>query len=447
MRALSVEDKAEKRKVKKERQRTARAQAAAREGPSPAAGSSAVRQSPSSVQRSSPVSIELLPAERKPSSIAQTGIPAVEAVLQAAGRLLSEPAEALHKPASEEGRKRRKGKGKFNRSGAPSPGNVHSGPAAGSRDVPGTNSMAAMPGPQTAIAQAADESVSAHSSPAEHPESSPSALHGSSSAQRLHSPVHKEAIAAYRPQYGGSSMPSPGQHTDRGAQALSPAPVAQEEESWQEVRSGRRKPTAKVTAARIGKDRSGGQTLPETQPKPTAAVPMTPQQAQRLQLPSGTAARPELPKSGPTQADIAEAPQSPAVHASSQRQPAQPQLRAAPAAMQSWPQLQASAGPEPERIPDVPEPAAVGAPQQVLDHKALLTDLLQQPRARSSSTTKQQTVSPLKKSFPTGRLHFNYANVPRDHSALADAPGSRLPACGPDRGASIHQAWHQDMQT
>ena len=421
MRALSVEDKAEKRKVKKERQRTARAQAAAREGLSPAAGSNAVRQLPSSLQRGSPVSTELLPAERKPSSIAQAGMPAVEAVLQADRRLLSEPAETLHEPASEEGRRRRKGK--LNR-----PGSVHSGPAASFRDVPGTKSMAALRGPQTAIAQAADESVSARSNPAEFPDGSPSALHGSSSAQRRDSPVHRETIAAYQPQDGNSSMPSPGQHTHRGAQALSPAPVAQEEESWQEVRSGRRKPAAKATAARGGKDRSGGQTLPETQPKPTAAVPMTPHQAQRLHLPPGTAACPELPKSGPTLADVGETPQSPAVHASSQCQLAQPQDHAAPAPMRCWPLLQAGSGPEPKRIPDVPELAAVGAPQQVLDHKALLTDLLQQPRARSSSTAKQHTVRPLEKSFPTVRADFHYANVCRDHSALADAPGSRLPA-------------------
>ena len=429
MRALSLEDKVEKKKAKKERQRNARAQAAAREAPKPAAGYStrpAAQLLPSSFQRSSTASTELRAPERSPSSIAQADMPAEEAVLQAAGRLLPEPADGLRKPASEEGRKRRKGK--LNRSGTPLPGSVDSVSAASSLNVPRSDSMAALPGPQTAIVQAADEYVSALISPAEHPGSSPCARHGSSSAQKPQFLTHKASVAAHQPQDGGSSMTSLGQHTDRGPQALSPAAAAREEESWQEVRSGRRKPAAKPIAAGAGKARSGNQTLPKVLPKITAAVPMTTQQAQRLQAPSGFTTRPELPKSGPTQADVGEAPRSSALRPSLQHQPAQAQLHAAPAAIQGWPQLQASAGPEPERIPDVPELAAVGTPQQVLDHKALLTDLLQQPRARSSSTTKQHRVRPLKKSFPTVRLHFHQARICSAHSALADAPGSRLPA-------------------
>ena len=327
MGALTLEDKAGKKKAKKERQRNARAQAAAREAPDPAAGSSAgpaAQQSPSSVQRSSPASPELPAAEQKPSSTAQAGAPA--AVLQAAVHLLADPAEALPQPPSGEGRKGRKGKGGLNRSRELPTGNVHLAPAvqAISPGVSGSISTAALAGPQTSTAQAADEHVLPLSSPAEHPESSPPAFRGSSSAQRLQTPIYEVTFAARQPQNGASSMPSPGQHTDRGAHALSPPPAALEEESWQEVRPGRRKPAAKPAAAQAGKGRSGGQTLPEALPRPTAAAPATPQRAQRMQAPPGFAARPELPKPGPAQADTGKAPQGLALHALSQHQATQP---------------------------------------------------------------------------------------------------------------------------
>ena len=408
MRALSVEDRAEKRKAKKERQRSARAQAAAREAPSPAVGSSAAQQSPSSAQRSSLLSPELLAAEQKPGSPAQAGAPAVEAVLQAAGHVSAEPAEALPQPAPGEGRKTRKKKGKLSRSGALPSGSVHSAPPVqASPGVPRSDSTAAMPDPQNSIAKVTDEHVVALSSPAEPPESSPSASHSSSSAQRLRFPIHETSFAAHQPQDRGSSLASPGQHAAKGAQALSSTSAAPKEESWQEVRPGRRKLAAKPTAAKPGKGRSGGQTLPEALPRPTAAAPTSLQRAQHLQAPPGFAAGPELPKPGPTQADNGEAPpQRPALHASLQRQPAQPPVRAAPTAMQHWPPLQASARPEPERIPEFPELTAVGALQQNLDHEALLKDLLLQPKA-SSTTTEQHTVHAFQEALHTvcQRIH------------------------------------------
>ena len=404
MRALSVEDKAEKRKAKKERQRIARAQAAAREAPDPAVGSSAglaAHQLPSSAQRSSPASPKLQAAEQKPSTAAQAGAPAFEAVLQAAGHISAEPAEALPQPASGEGGRRVKGKGNLNRSGALPTGSVHSDSAVQSTSLaaPGGIGAAALLSPQTSGAQAADERTSAMNSPAEHSESLHSALPGSSSAQRLQRPIYEATSAAYQHQDGGSSTPSSGQHTALGSQALTPAPARPEEESWQEVRPERRKRAAKSTAAKAGKGRSSGQTLPEALPKPTAAVPTIPQRAHRLQAPPGSAAGPELPGSGPTQADLGETPQWPALHALSQRQPAQSPIRAAPAAMHGWPPLQASARPEPEHIPEFPELTAAGAPQQNLDHEALLKDLLLQPKA-SSTTTEQHTVHTFQEALP-----------------------------------------------
>ena len=102
----------EKRKAKKERQRRARAQAAAREAPSLAVGSSAGPSNrPALLSAAASVSPELLAAEQKPGSPAQAGAPAVEAVLQAAGHVSAEPAEALPQPAPGEGRKDRKEKG------------------------------------------------------------------------------------------------------------------------------------------------------------------------------------------------------------------------------------------------------------------------------------------------------------------------------------------------
>ena len=211
MRALSVEDKAEKKKAKKERQRVARAQAAARHSPTPAAGSSAAQQLRSSVQRSSPPSLELPAAEQKPSSTAQAGAPTKQAVLQAAEHCQAELAEALPQPASGEGMRQRKGQGTLNRSGTLPSGRVHSAPAeeATSPGVPGSNFTAASPGYQTSKDQAADEHVSALSSPAEHLESSASALCGSLLALRLHHPIHKVTFAAHQPQSGGSGMPRP----------------------------------------------------------------------------------------------------------------------------------------------------------------------------------------------------------------------------------------------
>ena len=87
VRARSVEDKAEKKKAKKERQRDDRAQAAAREAPNPAAGSRAAQQSPSSAQRSSPASPEPLDAQQAPTGAAQADTPAENAFLQAAEHL------------------------------------------------------------------------------------------------------------------------------------------------------------------------------------------------------------------------------------------------------------------------------------------------------------------------------------------------------------------------
>ena len=382
-----MEDKAEKKKAKKERQRSARAQAVAAEAPNLGASSSAAQQLPSSAQRSSTASAELLAAEQKPSGPVQAGAPAEDPATQADGHLPAEPAETLPQLASGEGRRQGKGQVNLNRSGTMLPSRVQSAPAAQatSPGVPGSNSTAVSPGHQTSTDQATGEHVSALSSPAEHPESSASALCGSLSALGLQHPTHEVAFTAHQPQNWGSGRTTPGQHNDRGAQASSPVPGPAEEESWQEVRSGRRKPAAKPTAARAGKGRSGGQTLAETLPRPMAAPPKSPQQAHRLQAPPGFAA-------GPTQANIGEAvPQWPALHASPQRQPAQSPVHAAPAAMHHWPLLQASARPEPERIPEDPELAAVEAPQQNLYHDALLTDLLLQPQA-SSSSTEQQTV-------------------------------------------------------
>ena len=406
MRALSVEDKAEKRKAKKERQRTARAQAAAREAPDPAVGSSAglaTQQMPSSAQRNSPAPPELQAAEQKPSTAARAGAPALEAVLQAAGHISAEAAGALPQPASGKDRRRVKGKGNRNRSGVLPPDIVHSGPAKQftSLGAPGDLGAAASPSPLTSSAQAADEHTSAINSPAEHSEGSHPAFPGTSSAQRLQRPIYEATFAARQHQDEGSSMLSSGQHTTQDSQALTPAPARPEEESWQEVRPGRRKPAAKPTAAKAGKRRSSGQTPPETLPKPTAAVPTTPQQAHRLQAPPGSAAGPELPKPGPTQADAGEGPQWPALHASPQRRPAQSPVHAAPAAMHRWPPLQASVNPEPERISKVLELAAVGAPQHNPDSEALLKDLLLQPNA-SSTTTEQHTVHALPKALPIG---------------------------------------------
>ena len=364
---------------------------------------------------SSPASAGLLVAEWKPSGTAQADAPAEDPATQADGHLSAKPAETLPRPASGEGRRQRKGQGKLNRSGTFSPSRVHSAPEvqATSPGVPGSNSTAVSPGHQTSTDQATDEHVSALSSPAEHPESSRSALRASSSAQRLQHPMHGVTFAAHQPQSGGSSMSSPGQHTDRGAQASSPVPTPAEEESWQEVRFGRRKPAAKPTAVRAGRGRNGGQTLSETLPRPIAAPPKTPQQAQRLQASLELAA-------GPTQADIGEAsPHWPDLHASSQRQPAQSPVHAGPAAMHGWPPLQTR--PEPERILEVPELAAEDAPQQKLDHEALLTDLLLQPQA-SSSSTEPQTVH-ISSSPPDNVLmHFSgrcvLAERCRDPSAI-----------------------------
>ena len=204
-----MEDRPEKRKAKKERQRSARAQAAAREAPSLAVGSSAAQQSPSSAQRSSLLSPELLAAEQKPGSPAQAGAPAVEAVLQAAGHVSAEPAEALPQPAPGEGRKTGKRKGKLSRSGALPSGSVHSAPPVqASPGVPRSDSTAAMPDPQNSIAKVTDEHVVALSSPAEPPESSPSASHSSSSAQRLRFPIHEASFAAHQPQDRGSIWPA-----------------------------------------------------------------------------------------------------------------------------------------------------------------------------------------------------------------------------------------------
>ena len=259
VRAISVEDKAGKKRAKKERQRSARAQAAASEAPNPAAGSSAgpaAQQLPSSAHRSSPASPELLDAQQTPSSLAQTAV-----------RLLPEPAEALHQPASGKSRRRGKGKGKLDRSGALPTGGV-----------PASNGAAASPGHHTPIVQAADEHVSALSSPAQRPDSSPYALRDASSAQRLQSPTYEATSAAHQHQDGGSSMPSSSEHTAQGSQAISPAPAEPEEETWQEVRPGRRKLATKPTAAKAGKNCSRGQTLPVARPRPTAAAPVTQQQ-------------------------------------------------------------------------------------------------------------------------------------------------------------------------
>ena len=432
MRALSVEDKAEKKRAKKERQRSARAQAAAAEVPNPAIGSSAAQQLRSSVQRSSPPSLELPTAEQKPSSAAQAGAPTEQAVLQAAEHLPAEP-----QPASGEGRRQRKGQGKLNRSGTLPSGRVHSAPAeeATSPGVPGSNSTAESPAYQTSTAQATDEHVSAFSSPAEHPESSPSALHASSLAQRVQHPIHGVTFAARQPQSGGSSMTSPGQHADRGARASAPVPGPAEEESWQEVRSGRRKPAAKPAAARAGKGRRGNQAVPEAPQNSAAAAQMTPQQSQRLHGPPESAAGPELPKPGPTQADAVEAPPHwPALHSSPQRQPAQSPVHAAPAPMHRWPPLDTR--PEPEDIPGVPELAPDKAPQRNMDHEALLTDLLQQPKARSSSN-EQQSVRPLQKACPT--VHHCTLQADASLQSAAETPaqsGSRFPACCPLMGTS-----------
>ena len=406
MRALSVEDKAEKKKAKKERQRNARAQAAAREAPNPAVGSSAglaTQQLPGSAQRNSPAAPKLQAAEQKPSTATQAGAPAVEAGPQAARHPPDELAEALPQSASGEDRRRVKGKGNRNRSGALPPDSVHSAPAMQSTSLgaPGGICAAASPSPLTSSAQAAHEHASAIDSPAEHSEGSHSALPGSSSAQRLQRPIYEATFAAHQHQDEGSSMASFGQHPARGPQALTSAPARPEEESWQEVRPGRRKPAAKPTAAKAGKGRSSSQTLPEALPRPTAAAPTAPQWAQRLQAPPGFAAGPELPKPGPTQADAGEGPQWPALHASPQRRPAQSPVHAAPAAMHRWPPLQASVNPEPERIPKVLELAAVGAPQHNPDSEALLKDLLLQPNA-SSTTTEQHTVHALQEALPIG---------------------------------------------
>ena len=360
-----MEDKAEKKRAKKERQRDARAQAAAKEAPNPAAGSKAAQQSPGSAQRSGSASPELLDAHQALSSTAQAGTPAEDAFLQAGKHLRAEVTEALPLLASGEGRKSGKGKEKVNRSG--------------------TN--------------------------------------------------------------GSSSMPSSEQHAARGAQALSASPAAPEEETWQEVRSGRRKLAARPTAAKAGKPaakagkrRSGGQKVPEALPKP-AAAPTTSQGSQRLQAHSESAACPKLPKPGPTQAEIGKAaPQCFAIHASSQRQPAQNPLHGAPAAVHRWAALQASARPQPERMSEPPDLAAVEFPQQ--NHKALLQDLLLQPKA-SSLGTRQHMVNSSSKSPPSSaplQVSSKHILAERcvDHSALTVAPGSRLPACCSHMGACTH---------
>ena len=296
------------------------------------------------------------------------------------------------------------------RSGTIPTGSVNPAPAvqATSLGVPGSISTAVLPGRQAFIAKATDEHVSALSSPAEYPESSPSALCGSSSAQRLEFPMHKATFREHQPQNGGSSMPSSEQHAARGAQALSASPAAPEEETWQEVRSGRRKLAARPTAAKAGKPaakagkrRSGGQKVPEALPKP-AAAPTTSQGSQRLQAHSESAACPKLPKPGPTQAEIGKAaPQCFAIHASSQRQPAQNPLHGAPAAVHRWAALQASARPQPERMSEPPDLAAVEFPQQ--NHKALLQDLLLQPKASSLGTRQHMVNSSSKKALPVVR--------------------------------------------
>ena len=189
-----------------------------------------------------------------------------------------------------------------------------------------------------------------------------------------------------------------GQRALQSAQPLSLIPATPEKEPWEEVRSGRRKPAAKPSTAKAGKACNGGQTLPKMQPISTAAARMPPQRAQHLRIPPGLTspdftAGPELPKPGPTQADIGAAHQQPALHASGQRQPAQ-----ASAGLHHWPPLQASARSEAEHIPEVPKATAVGALQQNLDHRALLEDLPLQLRA-SSTTSKQHTVHNLQNAF------------------------------------------------
>ena len=220
-------------------------------------------------------------------------------------------------------------------------------------------------------------------------------------------------------------MPELGQPAFQCAQPLSLTPVTPEKEPWQEVRSGRRKPASKPSTAKAGKACNGGQTLPETQSKSSAAARMPPQRAQRLQDPPGFArpgstAGPELPKPGPTQADVRAAHQRPALHASLQHQPAQ-----ASTAMHDWPLLLGSARPETEHLQGVLKATAVGAPQQRMDHKALLEDLSLELRA-SSTTSKQHTVHTFQRAFRTICQCSHQASACRDHSALADVPDSRL---------------------
>ena len=265
--------------------------------------------------------------------------------------------------------------------------------------MPGGQGAAASPIPHNSTAEAADGHTSAINILLEHSETTHSALSGSSRAHRLQHPIHKATLAAHQHDDGSSSMPSSDQHTTRGAQAFSPTSAAPKEESWQEVRSGRRQRAAKLTASKAGKGGSGSQTLPETLPKPRGVAQMSPQRAQRLRAPLGFAppgftAGPKLPKPGPPQADVGSAHLRPALRASVQRQPAQ-----ASAAMQHWPPLPASARLEAEHIPAVPEAPAVRAPQQNLDQEGLLKDLPLQLRA-GSTTFKQHTVHNLQNAFP-----------------------------------------------
>ena len=213
-------------------------------------------------------------------------------------------------------------------------------------------------------------------------------------------------------------MPGFGQHAVRCAQPWSLFPATPEKEPWQEVRSGRRKSAAKPSTAKAGKGCNGGQTLPEKQPKSTAAARMPPQRAQHLRVPPGDAPPgftpgPKLPKPGPTQADLGQAHQQPALHASMQRQPAQ-----ASTAMRDWPLLPGIARPEVEHIQEGSELTAVGASQQHQD-QALPPGLPLQPTA-SSTTTEQHTVHPREKAFPvvchcTHQASASLQRACRDH--------------------------------
>ena len=403
-----MEDRAEKRKAKKERQRSARAQAAAREAPSLAVGSSAAQQSPSSAQRSSLLSPELLAAEQKPGSPAQAGAPAVEAVLQAAGHVSAEPAEALPQPAPGEGRKTGKKKGKLSRSGALPSGSVHSAPPVqASPGVPRSDSTAAMPDPQNSIAKVTDEHVVALSSPAEPPESSPSASHSSSSAQRLRFPIHEASFAAHQPQDRGSIGPALDSMLPRVPRpCLQPLPPRKKSPgrrsglagaNWLQSRQLPNQARVAVAARRCQRRYPDQQRLRQRLCSGLSACRLL----QALPL------APSCPSLGLHRQTMGRHPLSGrlCMHRCSVR-PAQPPVRAAPTAMQHWPPLQACARPEPERIPEFPELTAVGALQQNLDHEALLKDLLLQPKA-SSTTTDQHMVHAFQEALHTvcQRIH------------------------------------------